>query len=343
MAKFLGEHSFDETFDLRQRKSVFIIAALTTTFASPFVLITFLQGRVVAAFLAIVVLLLYIFTALQIPDKNRVNFQLNAILLTCIISVLFCISIFEQGYLAILWSFPAVTTLYIILPLRLSLPSNTLLFLSVVTSTVIALDLATAVRVASTLLIVNMSCVIFVSWAKQQQKDLSLLAETDALTGVFNRLKMNEKLNSMILEARVEKVPLTLLALDLDHFKKINDEKGHDVGDQVLSVFGHLLTNCCRESDLIFRTGGEEFIVSMLRADAETSRKVAVRIQESLAKTEIVPGLKVTTSIGIATLAPHEILEELLKRCDDYLYQAKDEGRNRIIENIQAIPANRAE
>ena len=86
---------------------------------------------------------------------------------------------------------------------------------------------------------------------------------------------------------------------------------------------------------MIFRTGGEEFIVAMLYADAKTSRKVAVRIQESLAKTEIVPGLVVTTSIGIATLKSHEILEELLKRCDDYLYQAKDEGRNCIIENIQ--------
>ena len=334
MTRFLEKFAIGEKLEAHLHKSIFSISIFAAICITPFALNNFMHGRPSVGVTALIILIIYAFTAWR-ANNNRINFQLNAVLLTGALIAFFCTSIYQQDIIGLLWSYPAVTALYVIFPVRIARICNLGLFAVVVSLTAVVIDIPIATRAAITLFIVNIACIIFVSRSNQQQQDLSLLAETDALTGVFNRLKMNEKLNSMILEARVNDIPLTLMALDLDHFKRINDEKGHDVGDQVLSVFGRLLKNCCRESDLIFRTGGEEFIVAMLNADAKTSRKVAVRIQESLAKTEIVTELKVTTSIGIATLNPHEILEELLKRCDDYLYQAKDEGRNCIIENIQ--------
>ncbi|MEQ9209270.1 MAG: GGDEF domain-containing protein [Pseudomonadales bacterium] len=336
MAGFLEEYAIGKEQDSHLHKSTFTISVLGAVLTAPFVLINFLHGRPGVGLAALSILSIYLFTAWR-ASKNRINYLRNAVLLTGALTAFFFISIYQQGIIGLLWSYPAVAALYVIFPMRLARVCNIVVFLIVVALAASFIDIAIAARAAITLLIVNTACIIFVSRTNQQQQDLSLLAETDALTGVFNRLKMNEKLNSMILEARVDGIAFTLIALDLDHFKKINDEKGHDVGDQVLRIFGRLLINSCRDTDLIFRTGGEEFIIAMLNADAVTSRKVASRIQQGLAKTEIAPDLKVTTSIGIATLQPHEILEELLKRCDDYLYQAKAAGRNCIIDNVQPV------
>lgn len=336
MADFLEEYAIGKEQDSHLHKSIFAVSIFGAVLTAPFVLINFIQGRPAAGIAALAIISIYLFTAWH-ASKNRINYLRSAVLLTGALTAFFFISIYQQGITGLLWSYPAVAALYVIFPMRLARVSNLVVFVVVVALAASFIDLAIAAQAAISLLIVNTSCIIFVSRTSQQQQDLSLLAETDALTGVFNRLKMNEKLNSMILEARVSGTAFTLIALDLDHFKKINDERGHDVGDQVLRIFGRLLINSCRDTDLIFRTGGEEFIVAMLNADAVTSRKVAGRIQQGLAKTEIVPGLKVTTSVGIATLQPHEILEELLKRCDDYLYQAKAAGRNCIIDNVQPV------
>ncbi len=334
MNNFLKKISISDQQDPHLHKSIFTISVFATVCIAPFAIGNFISGRFVVGLISLLIITTYAFTAWH-ASQNRINYQLNAILLTSALVAYFFISIYQQGVIGLLWSYAAVTAIYVLFPMRVARVCNLIVFFVVVGMTAYMINIPIATRAAITLLIVNFACIIFVSRSNQQQQDLSLLAETDALTGVLNRLKMNEKLNSMILEARVHNSPFTLIALDLDHFKKINDEKGHDVGDDVLRFFGRLLQNSCRDSDLIFRTGGEEFIIAMLNADTFVSRKVANRIQQGLANAEIAPGLKVTTSIGIATLQPHEILEELLKRCDDYLYRAKTEGRNCIIENIQ--------
>jgi len=119
--------------------------------------------------------------------------------------------------------------------------------------------------------------------------------------------------------------------VDLDHFKAINDTRGHDVGDAVLQGFGQILQQETRQEDLAARYGGEEFTILLPHTDREGARRLAARIQRELAAREF-PGLDrpVTASFGIAQLEAGDDAAALLKRADQALYLAKARGRNRI-------------
>jgi two-component system cell cycle response regulator len=162
-------------------------------------------------------------------------------------------------------------------------------------------------------------------------------AVTDALTGLFNRRYMESQLSAHVDQAAHRGRSLSVLALDIDFFKSINDTHGHDTGDQVLKELAQRLKRNVRNLDVVCRTGGEEFIVILPDTDSEAAEKIAERIRRSVSAKHFGMGLKygplgLTISIGIATLAgAQDSMDELLKRADQTLYRAKREGRNRVI------------
>ena len=123
---------------------------------------------------------------------------------------------------------------------------------------------------------------------------------------------------------------MSIMALDLDRFKRINDQFGHDMGDQALIAFAQLLKSLCRKSDLIFRTGGEEFLIVLPRTTTPIARHIANRILREVRALEIAPGVSFTVSIGVAPLLTEENGAQLLKRADSHLYQAKSGGRDQV-------------
>jgi diguanylate cyclase (GGDEF)-like protein len=155
----------------------------------------------------------------------------------------------------------------------------------------------------------------------------------DALTGVGNRNALDRALVRELELARRTQQPLSLLMLDLDHFKRINDRFGHSVGDDVLRQTARTLGNSLRSMDMVFRFGGEEFCVLLSATGHEAAHIVAERLRAAVETQAQMAGaipLPVTLSLGLATLRDVESPSCLLLRADRALYQAKAEGRNRF-------------
>lgn len=123
----------------------------------------------------------------------------------------------------------------------------------------------------------------------------------------------------------------SLLLIDTDRFKHINDLYGHQKGDEVLCTLAHTLKNCARKSDLVFRWGGEEFVLLLPRTPLDTALSLAEAIRLSVAKVSISGLPRFTVSIGVAHHEGNESIDELFKRVDDALYRAKNDGRNRVL------------
>jgi two-component system cell cycle response regulator len=162
------------------------------------------------------------------------------------------------------------------------------------------------------------------------------MAITDPLTGLYNRRYMESHLNSLLEQAVSRKKPLTVLVLDIDYFKAINDTHGHDAGDDVLREFSFRIKKSIRGIDLACRYGGEEFVVVMPETDLTVATMVAERLRRRIA-TEPFPvqdgarALEVTISVGISALGKDDTAANILKRADAALYRAKRDGRNRVV------------
>jgi len=159
-------------------------------------------------------------------------------------------------------------------------------------------------------------------------------ARTDELTGLPNRRAFNEELGRALARAARAGQPLTLAVLDLDHFKRVNDEYGHPVGDAVLQLTAAALRDSVRSGDLAARMGGEEFGLILPDASEESSRVLAERVRTAVARAELDGSdVTVTASLGIATWEPGESgdASELVRRADRALYAAKEGGRDRVM------------
>jgi diguanylate cyclase (GGDEF)-like protein len=170
---------------------------------------------------------------------------------------------------------------------------------------------------------------------KRVEEMLEELSRTDYLTGILNRRAMTQRLEELSESIADASESFCIILLDLDHFKEINDSYGHDVGDQTLKHAVERLRHGIRESDLLGRWGGEEFLVMLPRTGLPEAQGLAERLCKGLAGSRMESGgqsVAVTGSFGVADFRPgKEDLDDCLKRADDALYQAKSEGRNRIV------------
>jgi diguanylate cyclase len=168
-------------------------------------------------------------------------------------------------------------------------------------------------------------------------------AKTDTLTGLPNRRALEEFFRKAQIAAMEQGEPVSALLIDIDHFKRFNDEFGHGVGDQVLRLMAKVLRDRVREIDLPARYGGEELIVVLPSADLATATVIAERIRRSVSECqitrrstgEVLPGI--TVSIGVAQFQGGESMADLIDRCDQGLYLAKKTGRNRVITEAELV------
>ncbi len=172
----------------------------------------------------------------------------------------------------------------------------------------------------------------------RQNLQLSLeMAITDPLTNLYNRRYMESHLGTLVQRASDRGKPISLLIVDIDFFKSVNDTHGHDVGDDVLREFGERLARSVRGIDLACRYGGEEFVVVMPDTDVAFAYNVAERLRQEIANEPFkvncdVQTLDITASIGVTSLlGPTDSVDRFLKRADQALYRAKREGRNRVV------------
>jgi len=240
------------------------------------------------------------------------------------------LTIHIKGAQQIFWLYPALVSFYyllrpktgmiyasiaIILTLPLIYQQETFIFfVSMLVSLIVTLTLA----------------YIFASQMEQQQHQLIEQATKDPLTGAGNRRALGEKMEQLIASFQRTGNKATLLLLDLDDFKHVNDTFGHNTGDSFLVEVSKLLRTRIRLSDSLFRFGGEEFIVVAESTDLADAKTFAEELRSTIEHASIIPECSVTVSIGIAELNMDEPSEQWIKRADNALFKAKDMGKNTV-------------
>tara|TARA_R110000764_G_scaffold209983_3_gene295837 strand:- start:36843 stop:38543 length:1701 start_codon:yes stop_codon:yes gene_type:complete len=175
---------------------------------------------------------------------------------------------------------------------------------------------------------------------RSSQDELKKQASTDPLTKLYNRRYFFSESDYLLQVAKNKQQPLAVLAIDIDHFKRVNDTHGHQIGDQVIVKLAQTLKAQSRSKDLLARFGGEEFVMLLPETDQEQALVCAERIRTAVEKQIIAitpeQQLSLAVSIGVAVInAEHESIEAALNRADKALYEAKNAGRNRVCINVE--------
>lgn len=175
-----------------------------------------------------------------------------------------------------------------------------------------------------------------VAWRIERNRSLQLFnaeARTDILTGLKNRRAFNEEVSRQFAQRQRQGIYFSVIMLDVDQFKKLNDLHGHLSGDIVLRSVGEVLSTTLREMDIVCRFGGDEFAVICPGSKLHEAAIAAERVRQAVANKSISlkqSAVQVTVSLGVAEVANAEIAESLIQRADDALYAAKHAGRNRV-------------
>lgn len=193
----------------------------------------------------------------------------------------------------------------------------------------------------------NLGCVIFIlalsslkeHWAAAQAQAVTLrrLAETDYLTGLPNRREATARVEREIQRCLRYGAPLSLLLLDLDDFKGVNDRYGHEAGDRALERTAKQLLAVLRSTDVCGRWGGEEFLVALPGVELKGGVEAAERLRRSLAESRE-PGPALTASFGVTAFVPGDSVESMVRRADGALYEAKRQGRDRVAQMAPPCP-----
>ncbi|MEN7343364.1 MAG: GGDEF domain-containing protein [Pseudomonadota bacterium] len=281
------------------------------------------------------------------------NHRVASIAVCLLCQVAIAGTIYIAGIGQLFWIYPAVVIAYYLMRPFEAFVVN-LVAISVVTPMIIqALPVLSLTTVYATLAVTIAFSYAFSYLTDQQRRQVQELAIRDPLTGAGNRRALRERLAEIVDMHQRHPQNVSIMLLDLDHFKRINDDFGHAIGDDTLIGVVALLKQRLRITDRMFRFGGEEFVIVAENATAAFATALAEELRALVAKTPLIDQRQVTLSIGIAQLHQGETTDDWLKRADLALYHAKDAGRNAVYcaptvseadmrENGVVTPMNRA-
>jgi len=166
---------------------------------------------------------------------------------------------------------------------------------------------------------------------ERDKNNIKKLAELDPLTQIYNRVKLNEMFRGIFFNAKKYNSVVTMILFDIDHFKQINDNYGHNVGDKVLKELSSLIRGLLRKDDIFARWGGEEFVVVLQNISLTETTKLASRLREEIDKFHFDVVEHVTCSFGVTQFTQRDTESLFFERVDEALYEAKERGRNRVV------------
>ena len=287
----------------------------------------FLKGRtaLASAILGVVVAFAADGWAIRLRRKPPIPY----VLLILPISAAIALSIATQGVIGAFWCYPTVLFLFFVLTRRVAALCSLALLLGGTVMVYRYLGARIAVRFAASLVLTIFIIYVIQNVVRELQRRLMEQAITDPLTGAFNRRYMEERLGEALARGR-RRPPVSLLVIDIDHFKRVNDEHGHEAGDTVLKGLVSLVRQRVRAVDLVFRMGGEEFVVLLPDTAEDDAFLMADKLRQSIAETTLLEGLVLTVSIGVGEAAAGDSVDSWIKATDAALYAAKEAGRNRV-------------
>lgn len=309
-----------------QESVIFLVSALAVLGILPFAILRLVRHETLLALLDFS-LVSGIGATAGYLYRTR-NIRLVSIFNTIFYSVGMVLVIYTRGESVVYWAFPVMIATFFLLKPNEAAIFNTVTMLALIytlTKHVAPVNFATIVV---TLLIVNLYSYLFAVRTHEQHDSLSQLASKDFLTGAGNRLALEAQLGQAVTGFQKSKVVASLLLLDIDHFKSINDTHGHVFGDAILVRLSEIVRSRIRSSDAFFRYGGEEFVVIAMGAYLDATFKLAEELRQLVQESRLVPERELTVSLGVAELREGENSADWLKRADAALYDAKRSGRN---------------
>jgi len=270
---------------------------------------------------------------IQVWRNQRLQ-NINILLTTSYMVGILAMLFFKRAEM-ILWIYPAIAATYFLLPVRAALPMN-MVFILATTPILIPGDLKYGLfSIYSTFLMVCLFGYIFGSRTEAQREQLTQMATIDSLTHVENRRSMDDRLNEVVATHARVPLPASILLLDLDFFKKVNDEHGHVMGDKVLKHFAKIVKSTIRISDRLYRFGGEEFVIIANNTVLENAGRLAESLRKLVENDPVLTKFELTVSIGVTEMTEIDDKESWLCRADKALYKAKESSRNVV---FMAIP-----
>jgi diguanylate cyclase (GGDEF)-like protein len=311
-------------------KSTLGVSIVSILILIPFGINNFIQGRnLLGVFTLGIAALCMINAWFCYQGKYLLVINLYGISPVIIIAILFIVN--ELGVVGCFWAYMVVLAFYYILPEKQAWIVNIIfvvLLLPVAWST---LEQPIAIRYSVVLFATSFYAFLSMREITKQHYTLKNLATLDSLTGLYNRSLLQGSLELAIHQSTRTDTAMALLMLDLDYFKKINDEFGHHAGDSVLKSVARYLKKTLRASDMIFRFGGEEFLVILHNTDESNAIVIAEKLRQGIEQLSLVSNRTITVSIGVSCLAPDMDWKKWMKLSDENLYRAKSSGRNRVI------------
>ncbi len=317
----------DDALAHQRDRIALIMSALSAVLLLPFTINHLLLGRFLLGGLILMAQAMMALNAWALRQGRPAPVPFWLMTLGFMVAV--CESIHRLGLAGTYWAFPAVLVCYFMLPRRQALLLSVLMLLVSTGLVLLALGPSVAVRFGATLALTLIMVNVVLNVLGDLQRALVQQALTDPLTGAYNRRHLAQQLD--LLARPGPDVRLNaLLAIDIDHFKAINDRHGHAAGDAVLVSCVAALSARKRQSDMLFRTGGEEFVLLLPRTSAPDARQVAEALRARIADAPLLPGHPITVSIGVGVQQPRHSADDWLGAADRALYQAKHNGRNRV-------------
>ena len=302
---------------------------------APFALYHLLLGRGLMAAVVGVTSIAFLALAGWIRSQDRDPVILNAFLAAvAITSVL--VAIYQLGLPGVYWLFPLVLVSYLLFSIRVAACVNLLFMATALPVVVLIADTEHVMRIISTLFLTSCFTFLFAHNLQSSKRELERLAVIDPLTEVGNRRAMERELGEAVYLRKRYRSPAALVVMDIDHFKALNDQHGHPLGDSVLVELMDLCSRELRRSDRVFRYGGEEFVLLLSATSLDSAVAAAEKLRNRIEENSFAGGHRLTISLGVAELATGESWDDWLRRADAALYQAKAAGRNRVVADRSA-------
>ena len=319
-----------ERYDLRSQPEIVLLALslLTIICICPFAIIRYFNHELGLAFINSLIVVVMLCFFIFVYTTRKVNSARLWMSLFVVCASLFEISI--KGSSLVYWFFPGSIAIFYLLPYKsASLVNIIWLFGLAIILYQQVLSIEFWIMIITCALLIAFSYIIFRSHHKIQEK-LKHLSSIDTLTLAGNRRALNTELALLAKKVKRTPYPLSLVILDLDNFKSINDQYGHIVGDDILKKVSELIDTNVRSDEKVYRYGGEEFVILPLNTDIDNAIITAEKVRKAVNDYLFDVVGNVTISMGVAQYCEGESPEEWVSRADSALYEAKESGRNTV-------------
>ena len=303
-----------------------ILSAAGALGVFPFMVMRYMRGEWTAAIVDTVIVLGLTGLGTYVYKTRHVRFASIAIACVCIFGVIS--TVYLIGPHQVYWVYPALMAVFYLVRPRVAIVLASITVVALVPELIGNIDNHSTITVLITIVVMSAFAFAFALITNLQRVQLMQLATKDPLTGAGNRRGLDSKLNDIVNSYKRNAALASMLLLDLDHFKKVNDVHGHAVGDQILKRITEIINLRIRVTDSLYRVGGEEFVVVLEGQNLERATHLSEQLRTLVEANELAPDQSVTISVGVAALREDETPNDWMHRADEALYRAKHSGRN---------------